>query len=221
MGGGQKVVQPTPPPAPSTAESIQAFVEAQPTLFQQQQEFAPQEIAQQLALLQQFGLPTAQAIQGIQAQLFPETSAIQEELAAESRAGIAQGAPEDVRERFRSDVAANLGTNVGSPIGATGTARALAELDEQFRQQSRNTALSLAGRQPLVQPQAPQFTNNLANFNPGQVLGFNAQNFGARAAASRPFAVNKPNYLSGASSLFGSLVPGGLYGAPGSGSIFS
>ena len=44
-------------------------------------------------------------------------------------------------------------------------------------------------RQPLAQPQAPQFTNQLGRISPVDVLNFRAQNFGTFAQASRPFAV--------------------------------
>ena len=46
-GGGTTIEQPSPPPAPSTAESIQAYIEGMPAMYQAQLEWAPQLEAQQ------------------------------------------------------------------------------------------------------------------------------------------------------------------------------
>jgi len=192
MGGGgetrttTQIIQPTPPPQPSTAEAIQEYVKSLPQIFQAQLEFAPKEAQQQLDIAQQFALPFAQIAKDAQSTLFPETTAIQEQLAQEARRTIEEGAPESFRNRFRDEFKANLGTNVGSPIGAEATARAVADLDEQFRANARNTALSLAGRQPLAQPQTPGFTNQLQQISPVDVLNFRSQNFNTFAQASRP-----------------------------------
>ena len=41
--------------------------------------------------------------------------------------------------------------------------------------------LALSGRQPLAQPSAGSFTNQVGAFQPGQALGFNQGVFGSQA----------------------------------------
>ena len=72
---------PAATPAPTTAESIDAWVKAMPTVFAEQQRQAPLEAQQQLDLLKQYGLQYSQAGQAIDQALYPKTSAIQENLA--------------------------------------------------------------------------------------------------------------------------------------------
>lgn len=208
MGGGgstrttTQIIQPTPPPQPSTADAIREYVSALPRIFQTQLQFAPQEAAQQVQLAQQYALPLAQAAKTAQDTLYPETATLQEQLAGEASRGIQQGISPELRSQYESDIRANLGTNVGSPIGAEFTARSLLRADEDFKRYYRDLALSVAGRQPLAQPTQPNYTNQLAQFNPGQVLGFQSQNYNAFANASRPipiqnsFGTTKPNYSS-------------------------
>lgn len=226
MGGGgstrteTKIIQPTPPPQPSTAEAIKEYVDSLPAIFQAQLDFAPKEAAQQAALAQQYSLPLAQIYQDAQSALFPETSAIQEQLAAEARAGMVGGAPQSVRDRFQDDFRANIGTNVGSPIGGVETAKALAGLDEDFRSYYRNLALSVAGRQPLSQPLQPQTTSQLGQYSPRDALGFTSQNYGTFAQASRPivaqnsFGKTNPNYMQAIGSGIGAFAAFSPFGAP-------
>lgn len=207
MGGGSEsytttqIYQPTPPPQPSTAEAIREYVASLPEIFQAQLEFAPQEAAQQLELAQQYALPFAETAREAQAALYPETTALQEQLAEEARVGMAEGAPQSVRESFLDEFRANLGTNVGSPIGAEATARGITELEEDFKRYYRNLALSVSGRQPLSQPVTPQYTNQLQQFSPSDVLNFKAQNFNTYAQAGRPIPIQqsygstRPSYI--------------------------
>ena len=75
MGGGGKsvtntttqIIQPTPPPQPSTADAIREYVASLPELFQAQLDFAPKEAAQQVALAQQYALPLAETAKEAQA----------------------------------------------------------------------------------------------------------------------------------------------------------
>lgn len=191
-----QVIQPTPPPQPSTAEAIQEYVKSLPQIFQAQLEFAPQEAQQQLQLAQQYALPYAEIAKQAQSALYPETSALQEELAAQARQGLNEGAPQSVRQQFLDNYRANLGTNAGSQIGATGTAKALAQLDEIYKQNAINLALSVSGRQPLQQPSSPQFTNQLGNFSPAQALNYQASTYGTFAGANRPL-LGQTTYRTG------------------------
>jgi hypothetical protein len=210
--GSTKIVQPTPPPAPSIQDNIQAYVDAQPKLFAYQQEFAPKEIAQQLELLQQYGAPYAEAYKGIQSQLYPETTAIQEDLARQATEGYTNGLSESARNLYRDEFKALVGDNVNAGLGADFVSKNLLREDLAYRQYNQNLGLSLAGRQPLTNPYQPQFTNQVGQFGVNDVMGYNQGNYGAQLAFSKPFQAQGQDIMGG---IGGALQGIGALGAIG------
>ena len=215
MGGGgetkttTQIITPQPPPQPSTAEAIQEYVNSLPQIFQAQLDFAPQEAAQQVNLAQQYALPLAQIAKDVQSTLYPETQALQESLAQQAQQGFTEGVSPEQLAQFQDAYRANLGTNAGSPIGAESTARALLGYQEDYKRYYRDLALSLAGRQPLVQPSQPQTTNQLQQFSPADVLNYKSGLYNAFSQASRPivtqnsYSSTNPNYSGYAQAIFG------------------
>lgn len=192
--GETTVVGANAPPQPSTAEAINAWVQSMPTVFAEQMRQAPQEAAQQVGLAQQYALPLAQAYQGAQQALYPQTSAIQENLAGQAMGGAnATQMPDWMRQQYLSDTNAQLGSNAGAPIGADYVSRGMQ--NQLFQQQKyyRDLGLSLAGRQPLSQPSTPQTTNYASTFTPSNVMNFMQQGYGTYAAASRPLGFTQGN----------------------------
>lgn len=200
-GTTTQIIQPTPPPAPSTADAINAYVQSLPALFEAQLKYAPMEAQQQLDLTRQFAIPYAQAYQEAQETLYPGTSALQEGLVEKARAGMTGSVPQGMRDQYRSDLLAQLGENAKSGVGADYVSRNLINQQEQYNQYYQNLGLSLAGRQPLVTPSAPGFTNQMGNYQPGQGLQYTAGNYGTFAAASRPLVsqnqAGTPNWYLG------------------------
>ena len=179
-GGGQQ--QPAPPPAPKAGTSIQEFIEFQPQLFELQQQQAPLEAQQQLELFQEFGPQLGQAFNAANEAANPQTAAIQEELAGTARARMkGEGITGAERDQFLSDFSGQLGTNAGSPIGAFDTSRGLMLMNQQRQREGENLGLSLAGRQQLAQPTEARMNNLSGSMTPGDILGFNSQNFGSQA----------------------------------------
>lgn len=196
MGGSSsttEVYQPAAPAAPSTAEAVNAWVQSLPTVFAEQQRQAPLEAQQQLQLLQQYGLPMAEAYKSAQSALYPETTALQEQLAGQASAGMNAQVPEWMRNQYRSDLAANIGTNAGSGIGADYMSRGLLQQQMDYQNYYRDLGLSLAGRQPLSQPTSPQYSNYASNYTPNSVMGYTSQNYGTYAQASRPMTLSSSN----------------------------
>jgi len=169
-----------PAAAPTTAESIDAWVKAMPTVFAEQQRQAPLEAQQQLELLQQYGLPISQTAQGIDQALYPNTSKIQETLAGQAMQGAtATQMPDWMRKNYLNEYNSQLGTNAGSPIGAEYTSRNMQSQLFNQQQYYQNMGMSLAGRQPLTQTQAPNYTNYMSTFTPTgvgnqQMQGYNS-----------------------------------------------
>lgn len=210
-GTTTQIIQPTPPPAPSTAEAIQQYVASLPALYEAQMKYAPQEAQQQVDLANQFAGPLAEAYKKAQDTLYPGTSGLQEQLAAQAKAGMTAEVPQAQRDQYRSDLLAQLGQNATSGIGADYVSRNLMNQQQQYNQYYQNLGLSLAGRQPLVNPTTPNYTNQLGNYTPGQGLGYTQGNYGVFSGASRPLVTQNqqgtPNWISGLSA-GGSLLKG-------------
>jgi len=221
-GTTTQIIQPTPPPAPSTAEAIQAYVQSLPALYEAQMKYAPLEAQQQVELAQQYAQPLAQAYQQAQETLYPGTSALQESLVSQAQQGMTAQVPQGMRDQYRSDLLAQLGTNASSGVGADYVSRNLINQQQQYNQYYQNLGLSLAGRQPLVNPSTPQTTSQLGSYSAGQGLQYSAGNYGTFAGASRPIVTQNqqgtPNWAVGLNA-GGNLLQGlgqmGFMGAPG------
>jgi len=192
-------------------------VQSLPQLFAAQQQYAPQEAAQQVQLAQQYAQPLAQAYQSAQDVLYPGTSDLQEKLAQQAQQGISGQVPQGMQDQYRSDLLGQLGSNANSGIGADYVSRNLINQQQQYQQYYQNLGLSLAGRQPLVNPQTPQTTSQLGNYNAGQALNYTAQNYGTFAGAGRPVTTQAgtPNWLSLAAGLAGGAQSAGQMFASG------
>jgi len=192
--GGTEINYPATPPAPSTADAINAWVQSMPQVYQTQMQYAPQQAAQEVALAQQYALPMAQAYKTAQEAMYPTTTALQEGMAGQATAGMnATSMPDWMKNQYQADINANLGSNVGSPMGADYTSRAMQK--QLFEQQKyyRDLGLSLSGRQPLSQPQTPQTANYMQGFTPQSNMNYMASNYSQYA---RPFGSQRSNGVS-------------------------
>lgn len=81
-GGGSEtnIYQPTPPPAPSTADAVQAYTENLPAMYEAQMEYAPKFSEQQMQLAQQYVPQITELQQQLQQQYAPQQAAQQWEL---------------------------------------------------------------------------------------------------------------------------------------------
>lgn len=203
-GTTTQIIQPTPPTAPSLTTSINDYIASLPALYEAQMKYAPMEAQQQVDLAQQYAVPLAQAYQQAQEVLYPGTSSLQEQLAQTAQQRSTGAIPTSFQDQYRSDLKAQLGTNVGSGIGADYVSRGLMNQQEDYNRYYQNLGLSLAGRQPLVNPQSPNFTNQAGAYQPSQALSYNAGNYGVFAGASRPLLSQnqggQPNWALGLNS---------------------
>lgn len=199
-GGTVNVTQPTPAPAPTTAEAMQQYVASLPAMYEAQLKYDPLIAAQQASMVQQYALPLAQAYQQADQALYPQTAALQENMAKTATEGMnATTMPDWMRKQYQSDMNAQLGTNAGSPMGADYVSKGMQQ--QLFGQQKyyRDLGLSLAGRQPLSVAQAPQGAASMTNYTPDQGLNYTANTYGANVAASRPIATYVPPAQRGTS----------------------
>lgn len=204
MGGPKVNMQ--QPQAPNTGSSVQDWVSALPQIYQAQMQYAPQEAAQHVAIAQQSELPLMQAQYNAQNALYPQTTGLQENLASQANQGMQSGLPSWMTDQYKSDMNAQLGNNAGSPIGADYMSRGLLQQNQNWKQYYQNLGLSVAGRQPLPQPQSAGYSNYMGSFTPGGVMTSNNQNYGTSAGI---YGSNL-NYQSGQNQAMMNLIGSGI-----------
>ena len=162
-------------------------------------------------MAKQYAAPIGEAFRNAQAPMYPETSDLQEQLAGQAAEGMTGQAPEWAQEQYRSDLNAQLGSNVGAPISADYRSRAMMQQTQDWQNYYRNLGLSVAQRQPLAQPQSPQYSNYMSNFTPQSNMGFMSSTYAPFVAGSRPMMYQNqagmPNWASGMND-FGNFLQG-------------
>lgn len=182
--GSTSISQPAAPQPPSTAQSMQEYVENYPALWNMQMQYAPQEAALQVALAQQYAQPMGEALKASQEAMYPTETAITQQAGEQALEGMqSQELPDWAKQKYLDEMRANLGTNVGSGIGADYTSRNLLEQGKNWQDYYRNLGLSISGKQPIYSAQPVGYTNQMAAYTPQTVFGYNAQNYGNYANA--------------------------------------
>lgn len=207
--GGQTIVQPSTPAAPTAGQSAAEYAAALPTILQAQLQYQPQFDQANYESFAKLAPQYTAAYDAISKQYYPNTYGLQEQLAkTASEASNATEIPDWMAQQYRNNVNAQLGTNVNAPIGADYVSRGLIDQAQQYRQYYQNLGLSLAGRQPLTSPQYQQSGFNVADqFAPS--YNTQMQGYGAYAQASRPMAIQQgtPNWM-GALQAGGQILSG-------------
>jgi hypothetical protein len=225
---------PAPPaPAPSasetSAQAIQAQIDALPKILQAQQQYGPGFQQQSLQELQQYGPQFAETALQLQKQYAPQFAEVERSLSPELAGAqstlanflsqtddqeynaLRPGLIEDVRA-----AQSQRGIGAFSPLGAIDESVQLQRLKQSLKDRRLNIALSTAGRVPIssfpqVQGQSGvgQLVNNV---NPDSIFGyqqglnnFNASIFGTQASMYS-------NQQANASSPMGAIL-GGLAGS--------
>jgi hypothetical protein len=170
------------PTSPSVSSSMADYVANYPKLMALQQQYAPQEAAMNLQLAQQYAEPYGKAYAAAQSAMYPQTTALQENLAGVATQGMQSQVPDWMKAQYQSDMNAQLGTNVSSPIGSDYMSRGLLQQQEEWQRYYQNLGLSVTGRQPLTQATTPATTNQLSTFNPSTVMGMNSNTYGTQSS---------------------------------------
>jgi hypothetical protein len=218
MGGQPETPQPAAAQAaPSTAEAVNAWVASLPAVYQAQLDYAPKEAAQQVALAQQYAAPMGEAMLSAQNAMYPETTALQENLAVQAKEGMQSQMPEWYKDQYLSNFRANLGTNIGAPVAAADTSRGLLQQQKDWGDYYRNMALSVTGRQPLTQASTPQTSNWMQGYTPNSVMNYTQQGYGTQMQNQASIYGSQMGYAGqmGASNnqMFGQIMGSALGGA--------
>lgn len=208
MGGGQPAAPQAPAAPPSasetSAQAIQAQIDALPKILAAQQQYGPGFSQTQLDQLNQFGPQFAQSALGLEQQFAPQYKAISDTLNPEIGAAqktltdflgqtdqqeydsLAPGVLQDVRAGQSA-----RGIGAISPLGSVDESVQLQRLKQSLKDRRLNIALSTAGRTPIsgmANVQGTSGTGQLVNnVSPGDVFGyqqglnnFNASIFGTQ-----------------------------------------
>jgi len=231
--GGDTPAAPTPPPAPSaaetSAEAIQAQIDALPKILAAQQQYGGAFSEQQLQSLQQYGPQFAQAALDLQKQFGPQFAQVERDLSPElagaqstlatylngnddqEYAALAPGLLDSVRAGQ-----SQRGIGAISPLGSIDESVQLQQLKQSLKDRRLNVALSTAGRVPIGGMQNVQGTTGTGqlvnNVNPDSIFGYQQglNNFNSSIFNTQGSMYNSNQANS--SSPWGSIL-GGLAGS--------
>lgn len=179
MGGNTTIQQPSPPPAPSTADAYNAYIAGLPAMYNAQLTYAPRFAQQQMDLTAQIA-PQAKALQDA---LYPQTSALQEGVASQARAGMSSEMPESMKQAYQDQFRSEVGSQAGSGLGADYVSRNMYNAGQARQDYFRNLALTTTGRQPLYQSSGYTPPNMAQGYNFGQVQNAMQQGYGNYSGA--------------------------------------
>src|SRR3990167_1015411 len=239
--GGSEQEQPTPPPAPSasetSAQAIQAQIDALPQILASQQQYGPQFSQLNLEQLKKYGPQFAQVALDLQKQFGPQFAEVERSLSPELAGAqdtlsrffadsdeqeynaLRPGLLEDVRS------AQSLrGLGAISPLGSIDESVQLQRLKQSLKDRRLNVALSTAGRVPIggmPSVQGQTGTGNLVqNVDPNSIFGYQQglNNFNASIFSSNAGMYNQN--LASQGDPLGSILGGVAGGLTGFGSAF-
>lgn len=233
MGGGKQEAPPQAPQAPSagetSAQAIQAQIDALPKILEAQKQYGGQFSEEQLKSLTEYGPQFAEAALKLQKDYGPQFAEVERSLSPELAgaqdtlknffAQTDQQEYESLRPGLIEDVRSaqsQRGLGAISPLGAIDESVQLQRLKQSLKDRRINVALSTAGRVPISgvpQVQGQTGTGQLVqNVNPDSIFNyqqglnnFNASIFGTQSGMYANQQANKGN-------IFGSLL-GGIAGA--------
>lgn len=217
--GTTKIEAPSQPQAPSVSSSISDYVNSYPRLVQLESQYGPQLAAQDYSLAQQYAPQYAQLLKQVNQETYPETSGLQENMAKIASQNMSGDLPESLKKQYLDQFRSEVGSP-GSGISADYVSRNMINAAEDYKRYYQSLALSLAGRQPLVSSQVPNFKSTNSLMSPESALGFNQGVYGSQAGMYNSLlSSNTALAQSGTQGMYGLLgaglqTAGLMYAAP-------
>ena len=213
MGGSSSMPeQPTPPPQPTAAESTAQWVESMPDVFAEQQRQNPLAAQQSLELMEQYGVPLAQAYRATENAANPQAASLQNQLSAQASEGMSADTPQWMQDEYLSNSAAQLGTNIGSPIAADYQSTGMMKQKMDYQNYYRDMGLSISGRQPVGKGATGQNVDYTAGYTPGSVMDFNSSTYAPYASAYSGMYGANANLMGQQAMAHGEMVGGAIAG---------
>lgn len=177
-----KTDTPPAPTAPTAASSIRDYVELAPQLLELQKQQNPQLAEMDYQLAQEYAPKYQQLMMDTEAQAYPYTAGLQEQLAKRASEGIGGELTPELEASYRNRLRAEIGPNAGSGIGADYVSRGLIDAEQQYQRYYDDLGLSLTGRLPLSQATNPSFRTSSSLLDPSSVMGFNQGVYGTQGS---------------------------------------
>lgn len=205
-----KVDSPSAPAAPTTQSSIEDWVQNYPAVFALQKQYAPQEVQQQIDLMQQYALPYAQSLKTAQDALYPAETQLTNTLAQQAQEGMTSGLPQWAKDSYLDTMRSQLGENALAGSGADYISRGLLDQQMGWRNYYTNMALSLANRQPVYSAQPTQYSNYASTFTPQSVMGYNSTNYGNFSQLYGNMYNANAGVTNSMNNMYGQIIGSGL-----------
>ena len=216
------IENPEPPAAPTATSSMTDYVNNYPRLFELMKQYAPQEAQMNVDLTQQYALPMAQALKSAQDAMYPNETALTNQLTQQVQQGMSGQLPEWARNQYLDTQKSLLGENALSGAGADYMSTGLNEQSKNWQDYYTNLGLSITGRQPVYNASQTGFSNQLGGYTPGGVANANNNAYGSYAGAysnmyntNATFATNMNKQYTD----WGKMAAGGASGGMGGGGM--
>lgn len=154
------------------------YVQNYPALFSLMKQYAPQEAQMNIDLANQYAEPYGQALKTAQEAMYPEETAMNKQLMGQISEGMSAQPPDWYQNKYSDYYKSILGENALSGSGADYYSTGMMEQTKNWQDYYRNLGLSVTGKQPVYQAQPTQYTNQLSNYTPQTVFGYNSSNYG-------------------------------------------
>lgn len=192
--GSKSPSVPTAPTPPTQAQTAADYAAALPVYYQAALQYEPQ---------------IAQMEKNIQSQLYPTTTALQEDIANRAKAGM--NAP--IADWYKQNVAENLKSSLGrnlvyNPQAQEQYGLATQQAYKDWGDYYTNLGLTSTGRQALTQP-----SNMLGTYTPAAGMSFAQQGYGTGANI---YGTQMQNYMQQSQNPWAN-VAGSIAGGIGSG----
>lgn len=239
MGGGKSAPAPSAPPAPpsvqeTSAQAIQAQIDALPKILAAQQQYGSQFSEQQLKELKEYGPQFAQEALSLQAEFAPQYKAVSDILnpeVAAAQKGLTEFLGQTDEQEYQSlrpgmledirSAQSQRGLGPISPLGSIDESVQLQRLRQSLKDRRLNISLSTAGRTPIsgmANIQGTTGTGQLVqNVNPESIFNYQQglNNFSANIYGTQAGLYGtqlQANKGSGFGSVLGTVI-GGVAGS--------
>lgn len=217
MGGKTEIVQSTPPPQPTAAQSAAEYAQALPTILQTQLQYQPEFDQATFDAFQRFGPQYAEVARNVLEQYSPNLASLDEKLAQQALNLSEQGLTEQAKNLYRDEFKSLLGNQAASGIGADFIGRNLVREQLAAQAQGQNLGLAIQGKVPISQAfQQPSQFQVASGFLPSyqtSVGGFSNIYSGAgRPLGYETGSKRLANILGGVGGLFQGIGSFGNFG---------
>lgn len=202
---------PNTPQAPSVGDQINSYIGSLPSLVSASNQYSPQ-IAQQNT---QMTAQNAPMLAQIQQSLYPQLTALQNNIASTASSNITNGMPAAMAAQYQDSFRGQIGDNNNSGIGADYVSRAMQAQQQSYAQNWAQIGNAATGQNPLYNVNGYAPTNIASSYTPSSALQYGANTYGSYASSYANMYGSNASIQNSQNQLLGSAI-GGVAGGAGS-----